>query len=184
MRTSEIRSRWLDYFAANEHEIRPSVSLVSPEPSILFTVAGMGISIRDLVLIVGGVFALMLAVCAQAGLGVVGVGVLSAGEVMGAGLGVHAVAGVSFLLGLFYLVRALFEKETLDRAAVAEVLGTLAVSVAVILMRSAPTPKTCPTIRAGWRTALSSSRNGASPPVARSATARPSWGSSSASAAR
>ena len=31
-----------------------------------------------------------------AGLGVVGVGVLSAGEVMGAGLGVHAVAGVSF----------------------------------------------------------------------------------------
>ena len=41
MRTSEIRSRWLDYFAANEHEIRPSVSLVSPEPSILFTVAGM-----------------------------------------------------------------------------------------------------------------------------------------------
>ncbi|MBE6482948.1 MAG: alanine--tRNA ligase [Actinomyces ruminicola] len=41
MRTSEIRSRWLDYFAANDHEIRPSVSLVSPEPSILFTVAGM-----------------------------------------------------------------------------------------------------------------------------------------------
>ncbi|MCL3778324.1 MULTISPECIES: alanine--tRNA ligase [unclassified Actinomyces] len=41
MRTSEIRSRWLDYFAANGHEIRPSVSLVSPEPSILFTVAGM-----------------------------------------------------------------------------------------------------------------------------------------------
>ena len=41
MRTSEIRTRWLDYFAANGHEIRPSVSLVSPEPSILFTVAGM-----------------------------------------------------------------------------------------------------------------------------------------------
>lgn len=41
MRTSEIRSRWLDYFAANDHEIRPSVSLISPEPSILFTVAGM-----------------------------------------------------------------------------------------------------------------------------------------------
>jgi drug/metabolite transporter (DMT)-like permease len=33
-----------------------------------------------------------------AGLGVVGVGVLSGGEVMGAGLGVHAVAGVSFAL--------------------------------------------------------------------------------------
>lgn len=41
MRTSEIRSRWLDYFASKDHEIRPSVSLVSPEPSILFTVAGM-----------------------------------------------------------------------------------------------------------------------------------------------
>lgn len=41
MRTSEIRTRWLDYFAANDHEIRPSVPLVSPEPSILFTVAGM-----------------------------------------------------------------------------------------------------------------------------------------------
>ena len=41
MRTSEIRSRWLDYFAAHDHEVRPSVSLISPEPSILFTVAGM-----------------------------------------------------------------------------------------------------------------------------------------------
>ena len=41
MRTSEIRTRWLDYFAANGHEIRPSVSLISPEPSILFTIAGM-----------------------------------------------------------------------------------------------------------------------------------------------
>lgn len=41
MRTSEIRTRWLDYFAARGHEIRPSVPLVSPEPSILFTVAGM-----------------------------------------------------------------------------------------------------------------------------------------------
>ena len=41
MRTSEIRSRWLDYFASKEHEIRPSVPLISPDPSILFTVAGM-----------------------------------------------------------------------------------------------------------------------------------------------
>lgn len=41
MRTSEIRSRWLDYFAAHDHEIRPSVSLISPDPSILFTIAGM-----------------------------------------------------------------------------------------------------------------------------------------------
>ncbi len=41
MQTSEIRQRWLDYFAANDHELRPSVSLVSPDPSILFTIAGM-----------------------------------------------------------------------------------------------------------------------------------------------
>ena len=41
MRTSEIRTRWLDYFEKQGHEIRPSVSLVSPEPSILFTIAGM-----------------------------------------------------------------------------------------------------------------------------------------------
>ena len=41
MRTSEIRSRWLEFFAARDHEIRPSVPLISPEPSILFTVAGM-----------------------------------------------------------------------------------------------------------------------------------------------
>ena len=41
MRTHEIRERWVDYFAANDHEIRPSVPLLSPEPSILFTIAGM-----------------------------------------------------------------------------------------------------------------------------------------------
>ncbi len=41
MRTADIRQRWLDYFAANDHEIRPSVSLISPDPSLLFTVAGM-----------------------------------------------------------------------------------------------------------------------------------------------
>lgn len=41
MRTAEIRQRWLDYFAANDHELRPSVSLISPDPSLLFTVAGM-----------------------------------------------------------------------------------------------------------------------------------------------
>lgn len=41
MRTSEIRQRWLDYFGAHGHEIRESVPLVSPEPSILFTIAGM-----------------------------------------------------------------------------------------------------------------------------------------------
>ncbi len=41
MKTSEIKQRWLDYFQANEHVIRPSVPLVSPDPSILFTIAGM-----------------------------------------------------------------------------------------------------------------------------------------------
>ena len=41
MRTAEIRRRWLDYFGKNGHEVVPSVSLVSPEPSILFTIAGM-----------------------------------------------------------------------------------------------------------------------------------------------
>ncbi|WP_026461153.1 alanine--tRNA ligase [Schaalia suimastitidis] len=41
MRTSEIRTRWLDYFASKEHHIAPSVPLISPDPSILFTIAGM-----------------------------------------------------------------------------------------------------------------------------------------------
>ena len=41
MRTSEIRSRWLDFFAKKDHHIAPSVPLISPDPSILFTIAGM-----------------------------------------------------------------------------------------------------------------------------------------------
>ncbi|MBV7363676.1 alanine--tRNA ligase [Actinomycetaceae bacterium TAE3-ERU4] len=41
MRTSQIRSRWLDFFASKEHHIAPSVPLISPDPSILFTIAGM-----------------------------------------------------------------------------------------------------------------------------------------------
>lgn len=41
MRTAEIRKRWLDYFAKQDHTIVPSVSLVSPDSSILFTIAGM-----------------------------------------------------------------------------------------------------------------------------------------------
>lgn len=41
MRTAEIRQRWLDYFEKNGHQINPSVPLVSPDPSILFTIAGM-----------------------------------------------------------------------------------------------------------------------------------------------
>ncbi|MGQ4509289.1 alanine--tRNA ligase [Dermabacteraceae bacterium P13147] len=41
MRSAEIRQRWLDYFARKNHTIVPSASLVSPDPSILFTIAGM-----------------------------------------------------------------------------------------------------------------------------------------------
>jgi len=41
MRTAEIRKRWLDYFEGNGHTVVPSASLVSPDPSLLFTVAGM-----------------------------------------------------------------------------------------------------------------------------------------------
>jgi alanyl-tRNA synthetase len=41
MRTADIRQRWLDYFGENGHEVVPSASLVSPDPSLLFTVAGM-----------------------------------------------------------------------------------------------------------------------------------------------
>ncbi|WP_324652103.1 alanine--tRNA ligase [Georgenia sp. H159] len=41
MRTAEIRTRWLDYFAKQDHHIAQSVPLVSPDPSILFTIAGM-----------------------------------------------------------------------------------------------------------------------------------------------
>lgn len=41
MRTAEIRQRWLTYFADRGHTIVPSAPLVSPDPSILFTIAGM-----------------------------------------------------------------------------------------------------------------------------------------------
>ncbi|UFU01556.1 alanine--tRNA ligase [Ruania suaedae] len=41
MRTAEIRSRWLSYFADRGHTVVPSAPLVSPDPSILFTIAGM-----------------------------------------------------------------------------------------------------------------------------------------------
>jgi alanyl-tRNA synthetase len=41
MRTADIRQRWLDYFAGHGHQVVPSASLVSPDPSLLFTVAGM-----------------------------------------------------------------------------------------------------------------------------------------------
>ncbi len=41
MRTAEISKRWLEYFESQGHSIVPSTSLVSPDPSLLFTVAGM-----------------------------------------------------------------------------------------------------------------------------------------------
>jgi alanyl-tRNA synthetase len=41
MRTSEIQRRWLDFFAKKQHEVVPSASLVSSDPSIMFTIAGM-----------------------------------------------------------------------------------------------------------------------------------------------
>ena len=41
MRTAEIRRRWLDFFASKDHEIVPSASLISEDPTLMFTVAGM-----------------------------------------------------------------------------------------------------------------------------------------------
>jgi alanyl-tRNA synthetase len=41
MRTAEIRRRWLDFFASKNHTVVPSASLISEDPSLLFTVAGM-----------------------------------------------------------------------------------------------------------------------------------------------
>jgi alanyl-tRNA synthetase len=41
VRTAEIRRRWLEYFASKDHEIVPSASLISEDPTLMFTVAGM-----------------------------------------------------------------------------------------------------------------------------------------------
>ncbi len=41
MQTAEIRRRYLEYFGDRGHTVVPSASLVSPDPSLLFTVAGM-----------------------------------------------------------------------------------------------------------------------------------------------
>jgi alanyl-tRNA synthetase len=41
MRTSEIRRRWLAFFEQRGHAVVPSASLISPDPSTLFTIAGM-----------------------------------------------------------------------------------------------------------------------------------------------
>ena len=41
MRTAEIKKRWLDFFESKDHVVVPSASLISEDPSLLFTVAGM-----------------------------------------------------------------------------------------------------------------------------------------------
>src|ERR1700710_3046538 len=41
MQTAEIRRRFLEHFAQRGHTVVPSASLIPPDPSLLFTVAGM-----------------------------------------------------------------------------------------------------------------------------------------------
>ena len=41
MQTADIQRRWLTFFGERGHTVVPSASLVSPDPSLLFTVAGM-----------------------------------------------------------------------------------------------------------------------------------------------
>jgi len=41
MQTAEIRNRWLRFFESKDHVVVPSASLISEDPSLLFTVAGM-----------------------------------------------------------------------------------------------------------------------------------------------
>ncbi|HIY67753.1 MAG TPA: alanine--tRNA ligase, partial [Candidatus Agrococcus pullicola] len=41
MQTSEICDRWLKFFESKDHTIVPSFSLISDDPAIMFTVAGM-----------------------------------------------------------------------------------------------------------------------------------------------
>ncbi|MET0976022.1 MAG: alanine--tRNA ligase [Leifsonia sp.] len=41
MQTADIRRRWLEFFAERGHTVVPSASLVSDDPTLLFTVAGM-----------------------------------------------------------------------------------------------------------------------------------------------
>jgi alanyl-tRNA synthetase len=41
MKTAEIKKRWLDFFESKDHVVVPSASLISEDPSLLFTVAGM-----------------------------------------------------------------------------------------------------------------------------------------------
>ncbi len=41
MRATEIRRTFLDFFAARDHRVQPSASLISNDPTLLLTVAGM-----------------------------------------------------------------------------------------------------------------------------------------------
>ncbi|MGM1016341.1 MAG: alanine--tRNA ligase [Actinomycetota bacterium] len=41
MRTADIAQRYLDFFESNDHVIVPSASLVSDDPTVMFTIAGM-----------------------------------------------------------------------------------------------------------------------------------------------
>lgn len=41
MQTPEIRRRFLDHFAKAGHHVQPSASLISDDPTVLFTIAGM-----------------------------------------------------------------------------------------------------------------------------------------------
>jgi len=41
VQTAEIKKRWLDFFESKNHVVVPSASLISEDPSLLFTVAGM-----------------------------------------------------------------------------------------------------------------------------------------------
>lgn len=41
MYSAEIAKRWTDFFRKNDHHIAAPVSLVSPDPSLLFTIAGV-----------------------------------------------------------------------------------------------------------------------------------------------
>src|SRR5690554_4580873 len=41
MKTAEIAQRYLNYFEKNGHTVVPSASLVSDDPTVMFTIAGM-----------------------------------------------------------------------------------------------------------------------------------------------
>jgi alanyl-tRNA synthetase len=41
MKTAEIKRRWLEFFEKKNHAVVPSASLISQDPNLMFTVAGM-----------------------------------------------------------------------------------------------------------------------------------------------